>query len=253
MNVPGALDTVKLSVSARERHRSMRARKVVFGLVLTASLTTTPGVVAGQTIPSPFRFVERRQEAGIFAGTSSVDAGRFGFGPEGGKNVGARWGVNLSGPLGFEVAGGLISGSRDIINPARAAGDRKVGEADVLLGTLDGRLRFTLTGDRTWHGLAPFILAGGGIAFDLAGSDPADDELEEQDRFDFGTSFFGTMGGGLRASVTDRIGLRGDALFSLWKLETPPGFSDPERGFEAVEQGQWVHGLHLSLSAVIRF
>ena len=231
----------------------MSVRKIVCGLVAPLSITLTPVLVSAQTIPSPFRFVEKRQEAGVFVGTSSVDAGRFGFGPEGGTHIGGRWGVNLSGPLGFEATAGVISGSRDVINPARVEGDRKVGEADVLLGTLDGRLRFTLTGDRTWHGLAPYIIAGGGIVYDLSGSNEADEQLEDQDRFEMGTSFFGTAGGGLRVSVTERLALRGDAVFSLWKLDTPPGFSDPERGFEAVEEGQWVNGLHLTIAAVIRF
>ena len=70
---------------------------------------------------------------------------------------------------------------------------------------------------------------------------------------DFGTSFFGTAGGGLRISVTERVALRGDAVFSLWKLDTPPGFSDPERGFELVDESQWAGGLHLSVATVIRF
>ena len=39
-------------------------------------------------------------------------------------------------------------------------------------------------------------------------------------------------------SVKDRIAVRMDGTFSLWKVSTPPGFSDPVRGFEAVEQGE---------------
>ena len=58
MNVPGALDTVKLSVSARERHCSMRARKVVFGLVLTVSLTGAPAAALSHQ-----RFRSNRGEA----------------------------------------------------------------------------------------------------------------------------------------------------------------------------------------------
>jgi hypothetical protein len=231
----------------------MRIRTLPRALAAAAAFAALPVPGAAQRIPSPFRFVETRQEAGIFVGSSSVSAGRFGFGPAGGTQLGARWGVNLSGPLGLEGVASTISGSRDVVNPARAEGDRVVGEADVSIATLDARLRFTLTGNRTWHSLEPFIVAGGGIAFDLSGSDPTDEELEAQDRFDFGTSFFGTLGGGTRLSLTDRLALRGDAVFSLWKLKTPPGFSDPERGFERVEESQWVKGLHLSVSAVVRF
>lgn len=231
----------------------MHVRIVIRAVALALLVGAAPGVARAQTVPSAFRFVDTRQEAGLFAGTSSMAKGRFGFGPGGGSTVGARWGIELSGPLGFEVVGGVISGQRDIINPARVVGSMKIGEADALAGIADARLRFTLTGDRTWHRLAPFIVAGGGIAFDLSGDAELDEELDADDRFSFGTSFFGTTGAGARYALTERLALRGDAVFSLWKIATPPGFSDPDRNFESVEKSEWVSGLHLTLSAVIRF
>jgi hypothetical protein len=231
----------------------MRVR-IAFGCLAAAALIlSTPPRLEGQVVPSPFKFVETRQEAGLFFGTSSLSKGRFGFGPADGWTVGGRWGIRLSGPLGFEAVAGLISGTRDVINPARPEGDRKVGEADSRIGTVDGRLRFQLTGDRSWHSLAPFVVAGGGIAFDVSPAAPDDELLQEQDRFDFGTSFLGTVGTGTSVFLSDRLMLRAEGMFSLWKLGTPPGFSDPERGFEAVEESEWVSGLHLSLAAAIRF
>lgn len=212
-----------------------------------------PSAVSAQTIPSNFEFIEKRQHAGAFVGYSFLNSGRFGFGPSGGLHVGGRYGVNLSGPLALEAHAGVISGERDIINPARPLGDRVVGTGDVLLGTLDGRLRLTLTGDRTWHGMAPFIVFGGGIAFDLAAEQAVDELLETQDRFEFGTSFLGTAGGGTSVFVSERLELRGDGVFSLWKLGTPPGFSDPERGFLSVEESEWVGGFHATLTFFYRF
>lgn len=232
----------------------MRFRKFVPGLAAACFMAASSAPSSAQSIPSPYRFVDSRQEAGLFAGTSSVATGRFGFGPAGGLYTGGRWGIELSGPLGFETVAGVISGTRDIVNPAKVVGDQRIGEADALLGTVDARLRFTLTGDRTWHRFAPFLVAGGGIALDLGGSDPLEEEeLAADDRFDFGTSFFGTAGGGARFVLTDRLALRGDAIFSLWKIGTPPGFSDPERGFASVEKSEWVSGVSLTLSAVIRY
>jgi hypothetical protein len=215
--------------------------------------TFVPAPSSAQTIPSPFRFVDTRQEAGLFVGTSSMAKGRFGFGPAGGVHMGARWGIELSGPLGFETVAGAISGTRDVINPAKVVGDLKIGEADVVMGVVDARLRFTLTGDRTWHRLAPFIVAGGGIVFDVSPTAVIDDELLPDDRFDGGTSFFGTTGAGARLLLTDRFAIRGDGVFSLMKINTPPGFSDTARGFPGVEKSEWVSGLHLTLALVARF
>ena len=231
----------------------MRVRTASRAIAAAALLVLTPGVARSQTIPSAFRFVETRQEVGIFVGSASMAKGRFGFGPAGKAEFGARWGIDLSGPLGFEAVAGLISGTRDVINPAQVVGDRRVGEADVRMGTVDGRLRFTLTGDRTWHRLAPFIVAGGGIAFDMSKAAAIDEELLADDRFDFGSSFYGTAGGGVRLFINDRLALRGDAIFSLWKIDTPPGFSSADRGFTSVEQSEWVSGLHLTLATMIRF
>lgn len=207
----------------------------------------------GQSIPSPYRFVDTRQEAGVFVGTTSAAKGRFGFGPAGGMSLGGRWGVDLSGPLGFEVAAAVISGTRDIINPAKVVGDLKIGEADQRVAMADARLRLTLTGDRTWHRLAPFVVFGGGLAFGFGADSALDEQLDNDDRFHFGTTFVGTVGSGVRLILTDQLALRGDALFSLWKIKTPPGFSESARGFPNVEESEWSSGRHLAVTLVYRY
>lgn len=226
----------------------LSAALVAGGLLAVAA---RPG--AAQQISSPYRFVETNQEVAVVGGYLNPASGRFGFGPSSAVLVGGRWGIQISGPLGFEAAADVRSGSRDVVDPGLAEEDRIVGEADVLLGSAEGRLVLTLTGDRTWNGFAPFVALGGGMIFDLSGDDPTDEILLPEDRFDFGSSFLGTAGAGTRAYLTDRFVLRGDATFSLYKIDTPPGYSDPDRGFEAVEEGEWVSGLALTLSLGYRF
>lgn len=223
-----------------------------FAFALSLTLGAASGA-AGQNVPSPYTFIEGRQEAGIFAGIMDSNTGRFGYGPKGGLMYGGRWGIELSGPVSLEGVATIVDGTRDVINPGRVEGDRVVGEADVLLSAFDARFKFTLTGDRAWHGLAPFIVAGGGIILDIGGDSPADEELLAPDRFDFGNSFYGTTGLGARYFLSDRLALRVDGTFSLWKIDTPPGFSDPARGFESVEEGEWVRSLGLTLSTLFRW
>lgn len=229
----------------------MSARVALCAAVLLSFLATES--LLGQQIPSPYRFVETRQEAGLFGGWIDLGSGRFGFGPESALMAGGRWGLHISGPLGFEAVADVLSGTRDVIDPGRSEGDRVVGEADVLLGSAEGRLTLTATGDRTWHGFAPYLSLGGGMVFDLSGSEPADEILLPEDRFDFGSSFLGTAGVGSRLFLSSHLVARGDAIFSLYKIDTPPGFSDPARGFEAVEEGEWVSGLALTFSLGYRF
>lgn len=226
-------------------------------LVLCAApLTATvlPGApVRAQSIPSPYSYIERRQEAGPFVGYLSAASGRFGFGPTGGMMYGGRWGLELAGPVSLEGVASIVDGTRDVVNPGRVEGDRTVGQGEVLIGTVDARLKFSFTGQRAWHGLSPFIVMGGGIALDLAGSAEADAGLEPADVYDFGSSFLGTAGLGTRWFLTERIAVRADGIFSLWKLNTPPGFSDPARGFGSVPESEWARGLSVTLSLLYRW
>jgi hypothetical protein len=231
----------------------MRPAFHVLSAILLSALAAPFALVSGQQIPSAYSFIETGQEAGVYAGYMNASTGRFGYGPSGGLMYGARYGLQLGGPMSLEGVAGLVSGTRDIVNPARAEGDRVIGEGDVLLTTVDARLKISAVGDRAWHGLSPFLVLGGGIALDLADAPAADDQLEERDVFDFGTSFFGTVGLGTRWFVSDRFALRTDGVFSLWRLRTPPGFSDDDRNFESVDETEWVRGLSISVSLLFRW
>ncbi len=220
--------------------------------LLTAVLTAPDGAVA-QSIPSAYRFIGERQEVGAFAGYLSAATGRFGYGPAGGLWLGGRYGLELTGPLSLEGVLGAVSGTRDIVSPARLEGERVVGQGDALIATIDGRLKFSLVGRRAWHGLSPFLVAGGGIALDAAESPEADAILESDEVFDFGPSFFGTMGVGTRWFLSTRFALRADALFSLWKITTPAGFGDPQFAFEAVQESEWVRGLSITGALLFRW
>jgi len=224
----------------------------VFAAFLIAALLI-PGTVLAQSIPSSFRFLDRRQEAGLFGGYMSADDGRFGYAPTGGTLLGAKYGVELAGPLALEGTVGVIDGTRSVIDPSRPEGSRVIGEADVLLTTIDARFRFSFPGQRSWKGFSPFITASGGVAIDSSPDSPLDDALLAGDVFDFGTSFFTSFGVGTRWFVTRSVAVKADAAFSLWKVDTPPGFSDPQRGFVGVSEGEWLGGTALTLALLYRW
>ncbi len=224
-----------------------------FGAALTGLLLTAVAPLHAQSIPSPYRYIEEGQEGGLFVGTLSPDRGRFGFGPAPALGFGARYAVELAGPLALEGVWTVLPTTRDVINPARPEGDRKIDEAEVFLNDIDVRLRFDLTGRRTWHAVQPFLLAGGGVAFDAAGTQVEDQPLEAGDRFDFGTKFTGVFGGGFRIMLPGHFVLRADASLSLWKLNYPDGYRDPERGFENVPNSEWVNNGALTLGLAYRW
>jgi len=231
----------------------MRAAIRALPVVLCAAAITCPRGADAQRIPSPYRFIEQRQEVGAFAGYLSAATGRFGYGPAGGLWAGARYGLELAGPLSIEGVVGAVKGTRDIVNPRRPEGDRVVGEGDALVVTVDGRLKLSVVGRRAWHGLSPFLVAGGGVAWDSGPAPEADQILEADEIFDFGPSFFGTLGVGTRWYLSERFTLRTDALFSLWKLSTPVGFADPQLALGPVPEGEWVRGLSITGALLFRW
>ena len=219
-----------------------------------AFATPRPGL--GQQIPSPYRYVETAQEAGAFAGVLDAGTGRFQVGPGDGTVLGLRYGIEVGGPFSLEAVVRTASGSREVRDPTKPEGERTVGEADVLLTSLEGRAKFTLTGRRTWNGLSPYTVAGGGIAWDLAGISAVDEQLLEQDRFEFGTSFLGYLGLGVRWLPVERIQLRAEGGFDLWQIDTPRGYLVPGRdlGLEsAPPQNEWVSGFEGTLGIAFRW
>jgi hypothetical protein len=219
--------------------------------VAAAALVAAP--LHAQSIPSPYRFIEKAQEGGIFVGYFDTDAGRFGFGPKSAVYTGIRYGLELAGPLGLEGVASVVPTDRDVINPGRDEGDRVVDVAEATLLFVEARLRFALTGRRTWNRLQPFASAGIGLGMDVQGSQREDQLLLEADRFDFGTKFVGSFGAGTRVILGRNFTVRVDASVLLYQLSTPNGFEDPERDLGNVPESEWVAGRGLTLGLSYRF
>ena len=230
------------------------ARISIFALALAGLLTgLSPQRLEGQSVPSPYRYFETRQEAGLFVGVTNQGTGQFGFGPSPGLSMGARYGLHLGGAFGLEGVFGYNPTTRDIVDPTRVEGDMVVGETDAEILSFDARLRFSLTGDRTWKGVNPFIFLGGGVAWDAAGESEADELVLSQDRFEFGAKFVALLGGGVRWLLTERVLIRGDIALTMNQLKTPEGFLDPARALGGVGEKEWVSGPAFSIGAAFHF
>ena len=231
----------------------IRAVRTSLGACAVLACVAAPTRAAAQTLPSPYAFIDQRQEAGIFAGVANASTGRFGFGPKGGTVYGVRYAVDLAGPLSLEGSVGFMDGTRDVVSPSRPEGDRVIGEAEVLLTTIDARLRLSATGARTWHGLTPFLLFGAGIAFDPAKPSISEALLDPDELFDFGTKFTAMAGPGIRWSITRHLAVRSDLGLQLYQLKTPSGYGDPTLSLGPVAEGEWVSSLAFSASLLFRW
>lgn len=229
---------------------TLRVRPVpgtLAGLLGLALLAATPAIVVAQDISSPYRFVEEGQEANVFGGSFGADRGRFGFAPGDGALLGLRYALHVSDALAVEGLGSYIDATRNVIDPDRAEGDRVIGEAPADLFFVDLRLRFSLTGRRTWHGIMPYLFTGGSVGFGMSGLYEIDGEIEAPDRFEFGTELGASMGGGARIRVTDRWAVRADGALLLYRVDVPEGYQSEDRPFTGVPDAEWTNNLGLTL------
>ena len=212
--------------------------------------------VAGQDIPSPYTFVENGQAWAIFGGKSDVNPGQLGLGPRSATTFGGRYAAAFGGALNLDVDGTFFMATRDVLDVSRPEDDRFLGRTDLNVFLVDARLRLNLTGQRAWRGLQPFILFGGGMARGAA----TDRDLEvstdmpEDEWYEFGTRFAGTLGGGASFHISNKISLRLDGVLNLWKISTPVGWltldNDPLSENPA---GEWVSAKTIRLGAAWRF
>lgn len=231
----------------------MAPRPLRTALFLCPLLALSTASASAQDVPSPYRFFETRHEAGLFAGVTGQGTGTFGFGPNPGPLFGVRYGIQIGGPFGAEAAAGYSPTTRDVVDPTREEGSRIVGEADANLLTFDGRLRFSLTGDRTWRGLHPFVFLGGGAILDTAGDSEVDKLVLADDQFELGTRFLALFGGGVRWLVTERILLRGDMAVTMFQLKTPRGYLETGRDLARIGEKEWVSGTSFTLGLAYHF
>lgn len=229
-------------------HRNWR-----LSLPLVAGLLASVEPASAQQIPSPYRYVDERQSVAVFGGYAITDEGRLELGPESGPAGGVRYSLRISGPFTAEASATYFPTTRAVWDTTTVdAALTRIGEADLGLALVDASLRFNITGPRTYYGLMPYVVAGGGAAIAISDEDDVETaaELPADARFDFGTRFAGHVGAGIEWFATRRLALRADARDVFWKLPTPPAFL---RQNLDVPEEEWVQNFVLTLGAAYHF
>lgn len=231
------------------------SRPLTLAFVIFGGALLHPSIAVTQDIPSSYRFVETRKEAGIFVGSTSLNAGQLGLGPASGSMVGGRYALGFGSALALEGSATFFSTDRDVIDIRRDAGDRVIGQSSLDILAIEARFRLNLTGHRTWRGLQPYVAFGGGLAFGGTPDRTLENaaEIPLQDRFEFGTKFIATVAGGLNFHTSRRFVLRLDGVLSLWKLNTPAGWLTQFDLLGAIPRDEWVGVSHVSLGVSWRY
>jgi hypothetical protein len=231
--------------------RFLRSISGALGLALLI-----PVAASAQSLSSPYKWIAERQSAGIFAQYLAPSAGRLGAGPNSGPGAGLRWGIDISGPLALDVEASYSPLTRPVVDTAIVASDSSrvvKGEADMQLIYAGANIRFNLTGARTWHGIQPFALFGGGLAIDLSGENGDDAKVARDVRFGFGTSFAGQLGAGFEWFASPRLAARFDGGMLLWKLKAPSAFVVNPAGKAVIPASEWERNFKISAGLAVHF
>jgi len=111
---------------------------------------------------SPFRDVTTRQSLSLGVGRFGGNPAAAGVGWRAGTAYAGRFETRLSGALGLSASAALMASSRYRINPEKDSATRVSGPFDHALLMADLSLALSLTGAKTWRGLAPYVALGAG-------------------------------------------------------------------------------------------
>jgi hypothetical protein len=166
---------------------------------------------------SPYRDIGGGTFLTLVGGYLSGDGGRVGVAPHGGPLGGVR--VSFLSNRTIRLGAGVLYGSQDrnLIDPNKTPSEQLTGTAKVNTWWIEGSLQFNLTGNKTWHGLAPF--AGSGVGLTITETLPQDPGA-----FRMGTKFFLAPTIGTRFFLTPRVYLEADARFQFWQISYPATF-----------------------------
>lgn len=188
-------------------------------LSVAAPLRATLGAQGGYPpSESPYEDLRGRQSITLSPGWLMPGNDPAGVGPGSGLMVTGRYELFLTGPLWLVSRIGYAPGlERTVKDPGAAPAARVVGTTTEPLVLADVGFGLNVTGNKTWHGIAPRVLGNVGIAstfdsdFDLGG-------------YRFGTKFAVSYGLGARISTGSAWEINTELTHMFWQMKYPDSY-----------------------------
>jgi len=208
---------------ARTHARTGARRRLALALAVPLCLCASVPPAFAQQVGnaperSPFRDILTHEAFTLFVGRFAGNPNAAGTGAQPGMMLGARLNVHLSSALDASATFGEALTSRRRID---AGGDtaRVMSSINVRLITADLGLQVNLTGDKTWHGLAPYAYLGLGLATPSA-------KVVDPGGFELGTNFLVVPAIGTRYFISRRLSLHLEARDLYFRYTYPLFYFD---------------------------
>lgn len=240
----------------------LRRAAAVLALLFTGLVLATPDRARAQeeggppSIDTPYRWLDGSFRIAPYAAKLQTGRGDLELGPASTQLYGARTRLRLTGPLSLEGNLGYASSERSVIDPRLSSGPAAVDTVPFRWAVAEGVIQLALTGQRTWHGIQPYLLIGGGmvLAVDEPGSPALSDSADAAFRFEMNAAPTAVAGAGTEWRVSEALGVGLEVRDHLWRLKTPDGFfreevlnNIDEADAPAPEETQWTNNLEFGV------
>lgn len=219
-------------------------------------------VIQEGTIDTPYRWIERGIRVGLYGGYVFTNRGQLNLGPGSTPIVGARARFRVSSPLTLEINLGYgFDSNLFLTDPRSPKYPAPIDTVGVTWGIVQGIIQFSLTGARTWHGIQPYFLLGGGVYFGLS-QQPTDQIVIPTRDFLFriGTQPVADFGIGVERHFGQTVGVALEIRDHLWRIAAPDGFFRPdillelgEDNLPVAESSDWTMNFEFSLAGYYYF
>jgi hypothetical protein len=211
---------VKKSAGTGTRAHRRAGQRLALALAVPLCLcASVPASVRAQQVGneperSPYADILTHQGWTLFAGRFAGNAGAAGVGARPGLILGTRLQIRFSSAIDMWVTMGEVWTSRLRINAPAGDSTRIAGNLTVRLVAADLALALNLTGDKTWHGFAPYVALGAGITTPSA-------KVVDPGGYELGTDFTLVPTVGTRFFIAHDLALRFEARDYYYRYTYP--------------------------------
>lgn len=187
-------------------------------LALAGLLAAAPAAAQVGSLPeqSPFRDIRFGHGISFAVAQWAGDGGEVDVGPGDGTTFGLRYDLRVSQPVAITLGWARGDFDRVILDPDVPPEEREAVPATETLNLIDVGLQFTVTGAKTWHGLAPYL--GAAIGLGIGG------DVNDQSGYDFGNKLTFAPLLGTRFFAGDHLFARFEFRATFWELSYPTSF-----------------------------